>query len=72
MPAALAIRVQRLARRKRASTSKVLVELVEQGLNTQDREREIFLSLAERLVLAKDPREQRILKEQLAMMTFGA
>jgi hypothetical protein len=49
----------------------VIADLVESGLDAQDRAREHFLELADRLTRAKEPAEQKSLKEELARLTFG-
>jgi hypothetical protein len=67
----VARRVRTLARAKRASTSRVIAELVESGLQAQDAERDRFLQLADRLTRSKDPAEQERLKGELARVTFG-
>lgn len=64
-------RVRALAKAKKASASRVLAELVESGLEAQEREREHFFDLADRLARSTDPVEQKRLKEELARLTFG-
>jgi predicted DNA-binding protein len=71
LPSAVARRVKVLAKARRASASRVIVELIESGLEAQERERERFLDLADRLARSKDPSEVKRLKEELARMTFG-
>jgi len=71
LPLALANRVRSLARSKRTSASRILVDLVESGLEAREREKKRFLELAERLARSDDPAEQKRLKEELARMTFG-
>ncbi len=71
LSAGVARRVRTLARAKRASTSRVIAELVESGLEAQDAERNRFLQLADRLTSSKDPAEQERIKEELARLTFG-
>ena len=71
LSAGVARRVRTLARAKRASTSRVIAELVESGLEAQDAERNRFLHLADRLSSSKDPAEQQRIKEELARLTFG-
>lgn len=68
----VARRVRALANARRSSTSRVIAELVEVGLETQEQERQRFLDLAERLVGSQDPRERERLKEELARLTFGS
>jgi hypothetical protein len=71
LSAGVARKVKALARAKRASTSRVIAELVESGLHVHDAERDRFLQLADRLAGSSDPAEQRQLKEELARLTFG-
>jgi len=67
----VARRVKALARSRKTSASRVIAELVQTGLEAQDAEKERFFGLADRLTRSKDPDEQRLLKEELARMTFG-
>ena len=71
LPQRVARRVRSLAKSRRTSASRVLVDLVESGLEAADREKEQFLEVAERLARSKDPAEQARLKEELARLTFG-
>ena len=71
LPARIARRVRALARARRTSASRVLVDLIESGLEAKDRERQHFLDLAERLAQSDDPEERVRLKEELARLTFG-
>lgn len=71
LPSDIARRVKTLARRKRSSATRVIVELIETGLEAREREKQAFFELAERLARSSDLAEQRRLKEQLAQMTFG-
>jgi hypothetical protein len=71
LPTAVARRVKGLARARRTSASRVIVELIESGLEVQERERERFMELADRLTHSKDDSEVKRLKEELARMTFG-
>ena len=71
LPSSVAARVKAIARAKNQSANKVLLGLVELGLEAQERERERFLALADQLVRCRDAKEQRRLKEQLAKLTFG-
>lgn len=72
LPAPVARRVRSLARVRRMSTNRVLVDLIESGLESKEEEKRRFLELVERLTQAEDPAEQERLKEELARMTFGA
>jgi predicted DNA-binding protein len=71
LPPALALRVKSLAESSRTSANRVLVELIESGLEVREQEKQHFLDLADRLGSSQDPAEQSRLKEELARMTFG-
>ena len=71
LPPAVARRVQALAKRRKISANRVIVDLIESGLETKERERLAFFELADRLALTSDRAEQKRLKEELARMTFG-
>ena len=71
MPARLAKRVKAIAKSRKVSANRVIVELIEEGLNAKLREKEHFFDVAERLATSKNPDEQRRLKEELARLTFG-
>jgi predicted transcriptional regulator len=71
LPSGVARRVQAMAKRQRTSANRVIVELIETGLEAQEREKKAFFELADRLARSSEPSEQRRLKEELARMTFG-
>jgi len=71
LPPRVAKRVRSLAKSRRTSASRVLVDLVESGLDAADREKQHFLDVAERLAQSKDPAEQARMKDELARLTFG-
>jgi len=71
LPPRVARRVQALAQRKHFSTNRVIVDLIESGLNAQEQEKKRFLELADRLTRSASAAEQKRLKEELARMTFG-
>ena len=71
LPPRVARRLKALARTKKTSTNRVVVDLIEAGLEAQEREKERFFELADRLGRASDPDERKRLKEDLARMTFG-
>ncbi len=71
LPPPLARRVKALAKSRKVSSNRVLVDLVETGLRSKEEERRRFLELADRLSKSTDAKEQQDLKEQLARMTFG-
>ncbi len=71
MPTRLARRVRELARTRKTSANRVLVDLIEAGLDSQEAERARFFALVNRLTESRDPAERQQLKEELARMTFG-
>jgi hypothetical protein len=71
LPSGIARRVQSLAKAKRVSANRILVDLIESGLDAREQERKHFLDLAERLTRTRDPEEQARLKQELARLTFG-
>ncbi|HEY3120510.1 MAG TPA: hypothetical protein VGL15_07795 [Vicinamibacteria bacterium] len=71
LPSRVARKVGALARNVNKSTSRVIVELIETALDAQQRERERFFELTDRLTRSRDRDEQKLLKEELARMTFG-
>lgn len=71
LPPGVARRVRTLARTKRTSATRVLTELIEKGLDAQAAERARFFALGERLIASKDKKEQKRLREELAILTFG-
>ena len=71
IPVGIARRVRTLARTRKTSANRVLVDLIEAGLQSKDSEKERFFLLAGRLTDSSDPAERERLKEELARMTFG-
>jgi hypothetical protein len=71
LPPRVARRVKALARTKKTSANRVVIDLIEAGLEAQEREKKRFFDLADRLTRSSDAAEQKRLKEDLARMTFG-
>jgi hypothetical protein len=71
LPARLARRVRSLAKNRKTSTNRVLVELIETGIESKEAEKTKFLELADQLSTTSDPVEQKRIKGILARMTFG-
>ena len=72
LPSRVARRIKALAKKRRSSASRVIVELIESGLEAQEQERRRFLELADRLTHTDDPGDAKRIKEELARMTFGS
>lgn len=71
LPKPLARRVQKLAQAQETSTNRVLVELIETGIESKEAEKKRFFELTDRLSESSDPEEQQRIKAELARMTFG-
>ena len=71
IPVGIAKRVRTLAKTRKTSANRVLVDLIEAGLQSKEAEKERFFSLVSRLTESSDPSERERLKEELARMTFG-
>jgi hypothetical protein len=71
LPTRVARQVKTLAERQRTSANRVIVELIEAGLEAREREKRDFFALAEQLAQSSSASEQKRLKEELARMTFG-
>ena len=71
LPSGVARRVQALAKRQRTSANRVLVELIETGLEAQEEEKKRFFELADRLARSSDANEQKRIKGELARLTYG-
>lgn len=71
LPLPVARRVRALAKRQRVSANRVIVELIETGLEAREQEKRHFFDLADRLSKTTDTSEQARLKEELARLTFG-
>jgi hypothetical protein len=72
LPSPVARRVRAIAKARRTSSTRVLVDLIEAGLEASDTEKRRFLDLARRFKESGDKRESELLKEELARMIFGS
>ena len=71
LPSPIARRIRALAKRENRSSSRVIVDLIEAGLEAKEREKRMFYELADRLTTATDASEQKRLKRELARITYG-
>jgi len=71
LPIQVARQVDRLAKRRRLSDNRVLVELIEQGIATEKRKEKAFFELAEKFRSSKDPSEVKKLGDELGRFVFG-
>jgi hypothetical protein len=61
-----------LAKNRRLSSNRMLVELIENGIEAEKRKQEEFFELAEKFRNAKDPEEAKRLGDKLGRMVFGS
>jgi hypothetical protein len=71
LPEKTAAQVRSLAKTRRVSSNRMLVELIENGIEAEKRRQEEFFDLAERFRNATDPEEAKQLGEKLGQMVFG-
>ena len=71
LPTRIAKDVRVMAKNRNTSANRVLVDLIEAGLQSKAAEKERFFALAHRLAQSTDVAERQRLKTELARMTFG-
>jgi hypothetical protein len=71
LPAGIASKIRSLAKSRKLSANRILVELIEDGLEAQKRRQEQFRELAERFRSADDPDEAKRLGDELGRTVFG-
>ena len=71
LPANVAAKVRTLAKTRKLSTNRILVELIENGMEAEKRKQQEFFDLAERFRHATDPEEVARLGDQMGRMVFG-
>jgi hypothetical protein len=71
IPARVAKHVRAIAKTRKTSANRVLVDLIEAGIQSKEAEKEQFFALANRLSESADLAERQKLKKELARMTFG-
>lgn len=71
LPAGVAAQVRSMAKTRRLSANRLLVELIENGLEAQKQKQQQFFELAERFRSETDPEEAKRLGDQLGRMVFG-
>jgi len=72
LPADVAEQVRSLAKARRLSANRMLLELIENGMEAEKRKQQEFFDLAERFRKATDPREVKLLGDQMGRMVFGS
>jgi hypothetical protein len=71
LPSNVAAQVRKLAKTRRLSANRLLVELIENGMEAEKRKQQEFFDLAKRFRTATDPEEVRRLGDQMGRMVFG-
>ena len=71
LPSNVAAQVRSLAKTRRLSANRMLVELIENGMEAEKRKQREFFDLAERFRSASDPEEAKRLGDQMGRMVFG-
>jgi predicted DNA-binding ribbon-helix-helix protein len=71
LPPKIARQVETLAKERDLSDNRVLVELIEQGIEARRQKEKAFFQLAERFRAADDPEQVKQLGDQLGRFVFG-
>jgi hypothetical protein len=71
LPVKIAAQVRSLAKTRRLSANRMIVELIENGMEAEKRKQQEFFDLAERFRNATDPQEVKRLGDQMGRMVFG-
>jgi hypothetical protein len=72
LPANVAAQVRSLAKARRLSANRMLLGLIENGIEAEKRKQQEFFDLAERFRSATDPEEIKHLGDQMGRMLFGS
>ena len=71
LPAGVASQVRVMAKTRRLSANRILVELIESGMEAHRQKQQQFFELAERFRGTADPEEAKRLGDELGRMVFG-
>ena len=71
LPSNVAAQVRTLAKTRKLSSNRMLVELIENGIEAEKRKQQQFFQLAEQFRKAADPEEAKRLGNELGRMVFG-
>jgi hypothetical protein len=71
LPARIAAQVRSLAKTRKLSSNRMLVELIENGIEAEKRKQQEFFELAEKFRSTKDPAQAKRLGDELGRMVFG-
>jgi predicted DNA-binding ribbon-helix-helix protein len=71
LPAGVATKVRRMAKTRKLSANRLLVELIEHGIEAEARKEKEFFELAKRFRAASAPADVKRLGNELGRMIFG-
>jgi hypothetical protein len=71
LPSSVASQVRSMAKARRVSATRMLVELVENGIEAERQKQKEFFELAEQFRSATDPNEVKRLGDKMGRMVFG-
>ena len=71
LPVKVATQVRTMAKSRRLSATRMLVELIENGIEAEQRKQQAFFDLAERFRSETDPEAAKHLGDELGQMVFG-
>jgi hypothetical protein len=71
LPTPIAKQVERMAKSQRLSDNRVLVELIELGIEARKQKEKAFFDLAERFRSESDPQHAKRLGDELGRLVFG-
>lgn len=71
LPQEVAQRVAAMAKRRRLSDNRVLMELIEEGIKAREERQKTFFSLAEKFRAASNPEDVKSLGDELGRFVFG-
>lgn len=71
LPVHVATQLRAMAKTRKLSATRMLVELIENGIEIEGRQQQEFFELAERFREAKDPEIAKRLGDELGRMVFG-
>jgi len=60
-----------MAKTRRLSANRMIIELIENGIEAEQRKQQEFFELADQFRSATDPKEVKRLGEELGRMVFG-
>ena len=71
LPTPVAKQVERMAKSQRLSDNRILVELIELGIEARKQKEKAFFELAERFRAESDPQQAKRLGDELGRLVFG-